>query len=122
MKITKINVDDDSLLAQPEKPAKAKPEQKTTAVLIEHGDGSKTFETDFGTIELTGALPNPPASEVIDLYIAKACPNPRWVIGDLGGFRVNVKCPPKLSRSLVRKTVKVRVTRNGDETHYTYEP
>jgi hypothetical protein len=99
MKITKINVDDDSLLAQPEKPAETATVKKSASVTVA-----------------------PPATEVIDLYIAKACPNPRWVIGDLGGFRVNVKCPPKLSRSLVRKTVKVRVTRNGDETHYTYEP
>jgi len=66
--------------------------------------------------------PKTPKPEVIELFIAKACKNPRFVIGDLNGFKAFVACPPKLSKNLVRKTVKVQVIRNGDETTYQYIP
>ena len=64
----------------------------------------------------------PEASDLINIRIVKPCNNPRFVIGDLNGFKVYVVCPRTVSKNLIGKTVKVRVTKNGDETTYQYEP
>jgi len=63
-----------------------------------------------------------PETETIELRIIKPCNNPRFVIGDLNGFKVYVQCHPKQSARIVKKTVKVQVTRNGEETTYQYLP
>lgn len=63
-----------------------------------------------------------PKSEVIELRIVKPCKNPRFVIADMDGLKVFVQCHPKFSGRIIRKTVKVQVTRNGEETTYQYLP
>ena len=78
-----------------------------------------TIETDFGTVSLVGGLPQ---SDIINIRIVKPCNNPRFVIGDLNGFKVYVACPRTVSKNLVGKNVNVRVSEEGGETKYTYEP
>lgn len=63
----------------------------------------------------------PQEGEFASMFIAKACPNPRFVIGDMNGNKVKVRCHPKFSKNIIRKTVKVRVIQEGDETIYQYE-
>ena len=90
-------------------------------------EGTVIYWTEEAAKMLEGNQPEPeaqpvPQSDTINLRIIKPCNNPRFVIGDLNGFKVYVSCHPKFSKQIIGKTVKVLVTKNGDETTYQYKP
>jgi len=92
---------------------------KFTKILLDEAD-EELMEDDPKPVKAKAKPPEKP--EVIDLRIIKPCNNPRFVIGDLDGFKVFVQCHPKQSPRIIKKTVKVQVTRTGDETTYQYLP
>jgi len=77
-------------------------------------------DEDLDTQQKRKTKPDKP--EVMSIRIVKPCNNPRFVIGDLNGFKVYVACPSKFSQQIIGKSVNVRVTKTGDETTYQYEP
>jgi hypothetical protein len=70
-----------------------------------------------------GRPPKAKMDKAVDEESSKAlvigiCPNPTWVVGKLGGFRIDIKCPASLSKSLIGKMVDVQLVPSDVGNYY----
>jgi hypothetical protein len=62
------------------------------------------------------------SSDPIRVMVRSVCPNPSWVYASLDGFRIEIKCPSKLSKSLVGKEINIELVPPDVGNHYEYKP
>jgi hypothetical protein len=67
-------------------------------------------------------LTAPPQTETteIEVPVIGLAANPRFVYGNLNGLRIAIHCPQALSQRLLKKTIKVSVSKENGENLYTY--
>lgn len=61
-------------------------------------------------------------SDPIRARVLSLCANPSWVYASLDGFRIEIKCPAKLSKLLVGKEIDIELAPPDLGNYYEYKP
>jgi hypothetical protein len=85
----------------------------------DNGDGTRSVETDFGTVTITGGLP-PTKPETLTLRVVKLALNDRYVLCEHQAEKGKTQAVKLLRRGSGGKTLKksIRVEKRGDGTFH----